>query len=1186
MPCALEEIRSVLEELLELELDDPDLVGFGSQLVTAVMAPLDLSSLETLLTRSEPFARVVLKLVAPDRYKAMPPGKGLSYILSDKGLDIASDGTLGAKHPDSLLGKPHFAYQVGWTVYARNKGTHLARELTHRQQGELFESACVCLCFTVAEHRVALASVMLTLACKAHLLGLQKIAPRLQEPMELSALERAAPEEPWGLEPVAVEIVFARSFEEDLQEDDSLDNEPDDDAGATPHRMGPVPVLSLVRQVPRLVLLGGPGAGKTTTLRHLAASLAAERLACPTGDAPVPVLVQLSLYSKRPGNSLEELILRPLSTVFPNIRSLRETPLILLLDGMNEVHPEHLHYLRTELRELMAGQGPFRVVVTSRPGSYQDDFQCPTFELQPLTDELMTKWIQLRLGGLAPGFVSALRLQPRLWEWGRNPLNLVMLIAMGSAGGALNLENRGRLLQRFMNGIFRREEQQGRVTVDQHTRERVLASLGYETRLRGSVSFERLEAVRLVKGASDDLGAHLSAPVFVTESVDARILSQVSDERTLAFAHEMYQEYFAAQGLLDQTREGLQLLDVLALQPYWEEPIVLYTGLVEKRQEVLARMAPYAPVLVARCLNANLAEEVGVRTHAILCIQQGLESLAPEDQASRGKVIQALIEAGGFAQALEAMPPSAQLHRHFKAIADGLTSLDANRIGAFCLETARMEGPVLHVLQIAERALLDQRVVPDDPVILDGLLRLGAEGRAEVRRYIVSIFPIFPRELLVSMVESALESGQGEEVAWACRTWLGEALGAAIPAPRLVELAVVRRSFPILRAAWDGALQGKVGVVDPAAALDAALRISSYEASTWAYANLVKGQLKGATATAALQGLILGALSEGSRRAMFWAMQFSARHAKNNKAAFLGAITAAFKANGPLPRSCVKAILTHRSKPPYPPSFLIQLARGVGNMEAALLLERGFADQTSTKRPPTPDAIAYPHKSLQKEEKRQRISERLSGERFQVVLAQLLPGGAGVASSPLFPDGLDVPDLPSWAVQPGVLLEGQVEVRWSPESSKWVYALVGLQVMGEAPGGLELPDTPPLEEPPALEPVRATGYLLEDLLDPSERERIRRQLSDRQFQFDLMSCLPNGGGFATHPEFPANVFVDHLLPGLVAPGAVLEGRVEIRFAEKRKRWNFVLVDWEEVPGGDGTRPITPDTPSHHPRRRP
>lgn len=180
----------------------------------------------------------------------------------------------------------------------------------------------------------------------------------------------------------------------------------------------------------RLVITGGPGSGKTTYLRLIAASLARALRRNESGlmrahlgldePLPLPVVVSLSDYNRyRRRHSQADDPRRGTLTAFISYSLIRQQAALglpadfferllvqgrsclLLLDGLDEVANERERTLvRRAVEELAFNDGVGRVVVTSRTRAYQGEAVLPeefrVAAVQPMTpeqvDALAARW--------------------------------------------------------------------------------------------------------------------------------------------------------------------------------------------------------------------------------------------------------------------------------------------------------------------------------------------------------------------------------------------------------------------------------------------------------------------------------------------------------------------------------------------------------------------------------------------------------------------------------------------------------------------------------------------------------------------------------------------------------------------------------------------------------------------------
>lgn len=151
----------------------------------------------------------------------------------------------------------------------------------------------------------------------------------------------------------------------------------------------------------KLLILGNPGSGKTTTMLGLAKVLiqrANEQL-----DHPIPVMVNLSSWQNAKQNITDWLwtYLKGRQIVIPKElweTWLEEKKIIPMLDGLNELPPERQGPVVKAINSwLQSEEGPNRLVVCSRIDEYELHEEKLALNgavcLKPLTDEQLQKYL-------------------------------------------------------------------------------------------------------------------------------------------------------------------------------------------------------------------------------------------------------------------------------------------------------------------------------------------------------------------------------------------------------------------------------------------------------------------------------------------------------------------------------------------------------------------------------------------------------------------------------------------------------------------------------------------------------------------------------------------------------------------------------------------------------------------------
>jgi hypothetical protein len=181
---------------------------------------------------------------------------------------------------------------------------------------------------------------------------------------------------------------------------------------------------------------------------------------------------------------------------------------------------------------------------------------------------------------------------------------LFMLAAVGEQGGGKLPANRAQLIQRFMTLLFDRERRKNPHQTDSRTKEELLGEVAFATRMAGKVAFSRDEFFRIVKQYADDRGFRKDGLAYLHEVLDNNLLE--ADGETLAFVHELYQEYFAATALKRRYERDPKIVDSLARRwRKWEAPLTLLYGLLESRASLFSQMVRHNLIVAARCLASE-----------------------------------------------------------------------------------------------------------------------------------------------------------------------------------------------------------------------------------------------------------------------------------------------------------------------------------------------------------------------------------------------------------------------------------------------------------------------------------------------------------------------------------------------------------------------------------------------------
>ena len=347
----------------------------------------------------------------------------------------------------------------------------------------------------------------------------------------------------------------------------------------------------------RFAVYGDPGAGKTTLVFELARRLVQEKRRAPLGDVPLPVLVEANRYTDN--ISFAELIASELAIRAGDLSDFtKHNPVVVLIDGLNEIPAQFLRTAKAELRHLSTRLSDAGFVLTSRFPAVFRLLGFRSFRLVPFDDDRVKQFVGRELKGeRGSEFVRELQRLPRLLELCRNPLLLHMLVELSSEEVAIP-KNRGKLLHEFMTRFLVREEPQ--ITpVSVRTMRLLLSRLAFEMRSKKVVSLSVMEVERYVTELARELQAGVGAVDVLSAILGAKLLHHVGDDR-VAFFHELIQEYFAALELLGQLKSGRAELEAFVADRWWREVVVLAYGLEDGHPDLFSSLAQSDLALLAQ----------------------------------------------------------------------------------------------------------------------------------------------------------------------------------------------------------------------------------------------------------------------------------------------------------------------------------------------------------------------------------------------------------------------------------------------------------------------------------------------------------------------------------------------------------------------------------------------------------
>jgi predicted NACHT family NTPase len=350
-----------------------------------------------------------------------------------------------------------------------------------------------------------------------------------------------------------------------------------------------------------LMILGRPGAGKTTFLKRLA-------MWCVAGEKfadRVPVFVTLKEFA----DSSHKLgLLDFIGNADAMQQVLNAGRAFVLLDGLDEVQSAEHDRVLAEIRNFARSYDQNTIIITCRIAAREYIFEQFTevemadFNGEQIAD-FVTKWFKLKNPDQAKLFLERLETSEPIQELANNPL-LLTLLCLEFEEASDFPASRAELYQRGLNVLLIKWDGQRGIKRDvvyqklsTKRKESLLAKLAFYTFERGDYFFKQAVAehqisqyIQDLPDARTDPDALLLDSYAVLKSIENQhgLLTERATE-IYSFSHLTFHEYFAAKHLTERPEREVAIRQLLAhsAQPHWREIFLLVTEQLEPADALL-----------------------------------------------------------------------------------------------------------------------------------------------------------------------------------------------------------------------------------------------------------------------------------------------------------------------------------------------------------------------------------------------------------------------------------------------------------------------------------------------------------------------------------------------------------------------------------------------------------------------
>jgi predicted NACHT family NTPase len=402
-----------------------------------------------------------------------------------------------------------------------------------------------------------------------------------------------------------------------------------------------VPGLEAVETFSKLMILGKPGAGKTTFLKHLAIQCIGGKF---QGDR-VPVFITLKDFAETTGQPslldyIDRLVLMPFDpsptplrvgeglsdSPFPTreggwgvrcfipIREiLTEGRTLILLDGLDEVRDADSSWVLRQIRDFSQQFHQNQFVITCRIAAREYTFERFTeVEIADFDDKQIAdfsgKWFRSKNDPIkAERFLQRLKKDAPIWELATNPLLLTLLCLVFEDSGSFPI-NRAELYQTGVDVLLKKwdvkrniEREQVYKRLSLKRKEDLLSQIARTTFEAGNYFFKQREVERYITqyiqnlpDASTDPEALELDSAAVLKSIEAQHGLFVERARGIySFSHLTFHEYFTARKIVTSCNPyaaddpTLQELVSHITEKRWREVFLLTVGMISSADNLL-----------------------------------------------------------------------------------------------------------------------------------------------------------------------------------------------------------------------------------------------------------------------------------------------------------------------------------------------------------------------------------------------------------------------------------------------------------------------------------------------------------------------------------------------------------------------------------------------------------------------
>ncbi|WP_335216440.1 NACHT domain-containing protein [Nostoc sp.] len=378
--------------------------------------------------------------------------------------------------------------------------------------------------------------------------------------------------------------------------------------------------LEVVQHYSKLMVLGKPGAGKTTFLKYLAMQCIEGRFQANR----VPLFITLKDFAEAPKKpDILKFIVQLLSSCGVTHTSaaveklLKQGKALVLLDGLDEVREEDTKRVLRQIREFSDLFHTNQFVITCRIAAKEYTYQSFTeVEMADFDEKQIAifsqNWFQLTDPVKSKRFIEKLKDNEPIQELASSPLLLTLLCLVFGDSGDFPA-NRSELYQEGLDVLLKKwdakrniEREQVYKNLSLQRKEDLLSQIALTTFEQKDYFFKQKTAeayiadfIRNLRDADTDPEILKLDSEAVLKSIEAQHGLLVERAKGIySFSHLTFHEYFAAREIVANSAYET-LVDHLT-EKRWREVFLLTAGMMRKTDDLVCMMKIKIDKLLAK----------------------------------------------------------------------------------------------------------------------------------------------------------------------------------------------------------------------------------------------------------------------------------------------------------------------------------------------------------------------------------------------------------------------------------------------------------------------------------------------------------------------------------------------------------------------------------------------------------